>query len=130
MPFPFDVHAMVYSDDAPGLEAAFHQRFRDRSLNLVNLRKEFFKVDIAELEAFAKERGLKIAFTKLAEAREYRESAAMRLAQGSGPTTVPKSVEERVAAESVLAKYSSKSSDYPQRPRAHIGSNVDPAQEN
>ncbi|HEX4451552.1 MAG TPA: DUF4041 domain-containing protein [Kofleriaceae bacterium] len=86
VPFPFDVHAMVYNDDAPALEAAFHQRFRDRSVNLVNSRKEFFNVNIAELEAFAKERGLRMDFTKLAEAREYRESVSMRLAKGSGPT--------------------------------------------
>jgi multidrug efflux pump subunit AcrA (membrane-fusion protein) len=108
VPFPFDVHAMVYSEDAPALETAFHQRFKDRSVNLVNLRKEFFHVDIAELEAFAKQRGLTIAFTKLAEAREYRESAAMRLARGSGPTTMPTSLQDRVAMTSALAQFSSR----------------------
>lgn len=108
VPFPFDVHAMVYSEDAPALETAFHQRFKDRSVNLVNLRKEFFHVDLAELEAFAKQRGLAMAFTKVAEAREYRESAAMRLARGSGPTTMPTSLEDRVAMTSALAKFSSK----------------------
>jgi hypothetical protein len=108
VPFPFDVHAMVYSEDAPGLEAAFHQRFKDRSVNLINMRKEFFHVDLAELEAFAKQRGLAIAFTKIAEAREYRESAAMRLARGSGPTAVTTSREDRVAMTSALAKFSSK----------------------
>ena len=105
VPFPFDVHAMVYSDDAPALEAAFHQRFKDRSVNLVNLRKEFFQVDLAEVEAFAKQRGLKIAFTKVAEAREYRESAAMRLARGSGPTAAP-SLQDQYAMGSALAKLS------------------------
>ncbi|HEX8114589.1 MAG TPA: DUF4041 domain-containing protein [Kofleriaceae bacterium] len=110
VPFPFDVHAMVYSEDAPALEAAFHQRFKDRSVNLVNLRKEFFHVDLAELEAFAKQRGLKIAFTKVAEAREYRESAAMRLARGSGPTTAP-SLQDQVAMGSALAKLSKSPSE-------------------
>ena len=108
VPFPFDVHAMVYSEDAPALEAAFHQRFKDRSVNLVNMRKEFFHVDLSELEAFAKQRGLAIAFTKLAEAREYRESAAMRLARGSGPTAIPTKPEDRMAMASALAQYSSK----------------------
>ncbi|MGE0869296.1 MAG: DUF4041 domain-containing protein [Kofleriaceae bacterium] len=89
VPFPFDVHAMVYSEDAPALETAFHHRFRDRSVNLVNARKEFFNVDISELEAFVRERGLAMTFTKLGEAREYRESAAMRLAKGSGPNLLP-----------------------------------------
>jgi hypothetical protein len=109
VPFPFDVHAMVYSEDAPALEAAFHQRFRDRSVNLVNLRKEFFHVDLAELEAFARQRGLKIVFTKIAEAREYRESSAMRLARGSGPTAAP-SLQDQVAMGSALAKQSRSSS--------------------
>ncbi|HEY0194918.1 MAG TPA: DUF4041 domain-containing protein [Kofleriaceae bacterium] len=108
VPFPFDVHAMVYSEDAPALEAAFHQRFRDRSVNLVNLRKEFFQLDISELESFAKQRGLRVAFTKLAEAREYRESAAMRLARGSGPTRLPERPEERAAMASALAQFATK----------------------
>jgi uncharacterized C2H2 Zn-finger protein len=85
VPFPFDVHAMVHVDDAPALEAAFHQRFRERSVNLANTRKEFFQVDLAELEAFAKQRGLAMTFTRIAEAREYRESMALRLATGGGP---------------------------------------------
>ena len=105
VPFPFDVHAMVYNEDAPALEAAFHQRFKDRGVNLVNARKEFFHVELAELEAFAKQRGLALAFTKLAEAREYRESVAMRLARGSGPTVVPTTSEDRAAIASTLARY-------------------------
>jgi hypothetical protein len=78
VPFPFDVHAMVYSQDAPGLEYAIHQEFADRSVNLVNMRKEFFQVDLTEVERFAAERGLNMSFTKLAEAREYRETVEIR----------------------------------------------------
>jgi hypothetical protein len=78
VPFPFDVHAMVYSEDAPTLEWELQHHFADRSLNLVNMRKEFFRVTIEELESLAKQRGLKIYFTRLAEAREYRETLTMR----------------------------------------------------
>ncbi len=78
VPFPFDVHAMVYSEDAPTLEWELQRHFADRSLNLVNKRKEFFRVSIGELQNLAEEKGLKIYFTKLAEAREYRESLTMR----------------------------------------------------
>lgn len=78
VPFGFDVHAMVYSEDAPALERAFHERFADRTLNPVNPRKEFFRVSIAELESFVAEKGLKIAFTHVPEAREYRETLARR----------------------------------------------------
>jgi hypothetical protein len=42
VPFPFDVHALYFSDDAVALEAQLHAEFADRRLNLVNLRREFF----------------------------------------------------------------------------------------
>lgn len=78
VPFGFDVHAMVYSENAPTLESAFHSRFADRSINPLNLRKEFFHVSMAELESFVAENGLKISFTHVPEAREYRETMARR----------------------------------------------------
>jgi hypothetical protein len=81
VPFAFDVHAMVYTEDAPALECAFHQEFANRSVNLVNMRTEFFHVTLEELERFATARGLTISFTKLAEAREYRESLEIRKAR-------------------------------------------------
>ncbi len=83
VPFGFDVHAMVYSEDAPSIESAFHKRFESRNVNPLNPRKEFFQVSIDELENFAAEKGLKISFTRLAEAREYRETLARR--QGQRP---------------------------------------------
>jgi hypothetical protein len=93
VPFPFDVHAMVYSDDAPTLEWELQRHFADRSVNLVNKRKEFFRVSIDELEALAKEKSLNIYFTRLAEAREYRETLTKRTPQtppqGLGPVVFP-----------------------------------------
>lgn len=50
VPFPFDVHAMIYSEDAPALEAALHREFSDRRINAVNWRKEFFQVSLAEVK--------------------------------------------------------------------------------
>lgn len=85
VPFPFDVHAMVYSEDAPSIENEFHEHFAQRSVNLVNPRKEFYHVSMAELEDFAKKRNLKIAFTKLAEAKEYRETLSLRQKQTGQP---------------------------------------------
>lgn len=82
VPFEFDVHAMVYSDDAPTLELEFHRRFADRRLNLINLRKEFFEVSLTEIQAVAKERGLVVEVTMAAEAREYRQTVARRLGLG------------------------------------------------
>lgn len=79
VPFPFDLHAMLYSDDAPELESALHQLVEERQLNLVNPRKEFYRdVDLEEVEAFVKKRGLSAQFIKYPEAREYRETLALR----------------------------------------------------
>ena len=46
VPELFDVHAFAYSDDAPALEKFLHTKFDDKRVNLVNRRKEFFKVDV------------------------------------------------------------------------------------
>ncbi|MCE1205206.1 MAG: GIY-YIG nuclease family protein [Holophagaceae bacterium] len=91
VPFEFDIHAMVFSEDAPAMEAALHKRFSKDRLNLVNLRKEFFRTTLDDIEAFAVNYGAKIEFTKLAEARQFRESEALRVkAQQTGQ--VPEAV--------------------------------------
>lgn len=79
VPFGFDVHAMIFSDDAPSLELAFHRRFSEDRLNLINPRKEYFRATLGEIVSFAESQGVKIEFTKVAEAQQYRESEAMRL---------------------------------------------------
>jgi hypothetical protein len=94
VPFPFDVHAMMFSDDAPALECALHNLLEGRRLNLVNTRKEFFhKVQMAEIKAFVQERGLSAQFIDQPEAREYRQSLAKREAQRA--TTDEKRLPER-----------------------------------
>lgn len=79
VPFAFDIHAMIFSEDAPGLETALHTRFADRRLNLVNPRKEYFSVTLDEISEFAQSQGLKVEFVKTPEAKQFRESEAMRL---------------------------------------------------
>ncbi|HLL02355.1 MAG TPA: DUF4041 domain-containing protein [Myxococcaceae bacterium] len=87
VPFEFDVHAMITTDDAPSLERELHNHFEERRVNRVNLRKEFFRVSVLELRELAAAKGLKAAFTMAAEAREYRESLA--IAQGSAERSEP-----------------------------------------
>ena len=82
VPFPFDVHAMIYADNAPALEKQLHEEFRERRRNRVNQRKEFFDVSLEEIEAAVEKHHARIEFTRLAEAREFRETVAMR-AQGT-----------------------------------------------
>ncbi len=79
VPFGFDIHAMIFSEDAPGLESALHTKFADRRLNLVNSRKEYFRVTLDEISAFAQSEGLEVEFIKTPEAKQFRVSEAMRL---------------------------------------------------
>ncbi len=88
VPFPYDLHAMMFSYDAPSLEYELHSLFRDRRLNMVNARREFFKdVDLDEIETFVRSKGLSAQFLKLPEAREYRETLALRKNAGSRNST-------------------------------------------
>jgi hypothetical protein len=80
VPFPFDVHAMLASDDAPALETALHRRFLERQVNKVNKRKEFFRVSLKELRDVADELGLEASWTLMAEAAQYRETLALEQA--------------------------------------------------
>ncbi|MBL8775505.1 MAG: DUF4041 domain-containing protein [Acidimicrobiales bacterium] len=79
VPFRFDVHALVFSEDAVSLETALHQRLADRRVNLVNLRREFFYATPVEVEALLQElEGSVLEFTELAEAIEWRQSETTR----------------------------------------------------
>jgi hypothetical protein len=78
VPFPFDVHAMIFSEDAPALEFELQKRFQEKSLNLINFRKEFFAVPIAEIKKMLDSMGVQAHWTEAAAAREYRESIAIR----------------------------------------------------
>lgn len=50
VPFFFDVHALIPSEDAPGLESKLHARFASKRVNKVNMRREFFNVTFEEIE--------------------------------------------------------------------------------
>jgi hypothetical protein len=83
VPFDFDVHAIIYTEDAPGLETELHQRFASRRLNVVNERKEFFHVTIDEIATVVRERCGDIELTLVAEAAEYLQSEAFHRENGS-----------------------------------------------
>lgn len=78
VPFIFDVHAMIFCEDAPALESQLHKKFARHRLNLVNNRKEFFRIQLDQVEAAVKESGQVVNFIKTQEAREYRESQMVR----------------------------------------------------
>jgi hypothetical protein len=75
VPFSFDVHAMIFSDNAPALEAKLHEHFYNSRVNKINDRKEFYRADINEIENVLKENYNKVAdVVKKAPAEQYRES--------------------------------------------------------
>lgn len=79
VPFNFDVHALIFSDDAPKLEHALHKAFETRRLNMVNNRREFFHVSLEEIERVVKQNFEKpIDFSRMADADQYRQSLKLK----------------------------------------------------
>ena len=74
VPFPFDVHTFIYSEDAPSLEADLHRRFDAKKVNSINYRKEYFHVTLDEIKAALKEKGVDAQFVDEPDAFQYRES--------------------------------------------------------
>ncbi|MDE7590895.1 DUF4041 domain-containing protein [Enterobacter bugandensis] len=92
VPFLFDVHAMIHSEDAPALETALHQAFDARRTNLVNRRKEFFSVSLQDIKKAVLElAGSDVDFVETVTAQHYYETLALRKKQ-SGKTSVEKPV--------------------------------------
>lgn len=78
VPFQFDVHAMIYSKDAPKLENVLHKHFELRRVNLVNLRREFFNVSLDEIQVAVEKNFGVITFVTVPTAEEYRKTLAIR----------------------------------------------------
>lgn len=74
VPFKFDIHGFIFSQNAPELETRIHTMLNDKRLNKVNLRKEFFKIPIDELEKIVYEIDPSAEFKKTMAAEEYRQS--------------------------------------------------------
>lgn len=74
VPFEFDIHAMLYSEDAPALERTLHRRFLRMQMNKVNPRKEFFRVSLTDIRNEVEAMGLSGHWTMAAEAYGYRET--------------------------------------------------------
>lgn len=77
VPFPFDVHSFIFSEDAVALEAALHRELDSRRVNKVNLRKEFFDVSIEELQAIVERIDPTAPFRVTALAEQYRQSQSL-----------------------------------------------------
>lgn len=85
VPFAFDVHALIWSEDAPALETMLHKKFALSQVNKVNFRKEFFRLPLDEIRSELKNSGLNVKWTITAEASEYRETLAIEKAIQDNP---------------------------------------------
>jgi hypothetical protein len=97
VPFQFDVHAMIYSDEARTLENELHKAFSNKKVNMLNYRKEFFNVSLEEIEKKIDELGFEAKFTILPEAMQYRETLA--LLEKMNYTEEIKTIEDLIAEE-------------------------------
>ena len=78
VPFCFDVHALIFSEDAPALETALHNAFEDKKVNKINQRREFFHVTLDEIkEVVHKNFDKTVEWTDVPEAEQYRQSLVM-----------------------------------------------------
>lgn len=85
VPFTFDVHALIESDDAPALESELHRVFEKRRLNRVNRRKEFFRVSIDDIEKKLESLEINALLNKVPSADEYYQSLKIEGGERSHP---------------------------------------------
>jgi hypothetical protein len=78
VPFQFDVHAIIRSDDAPGLEQRLHQALEPHRVNLVNFRKEYFRVPLEKIIDLVTQHHSKFDFHQTADAGDFRKTLAIR----------------------------------------------------
>lgn len=74
VPFKFDVHSFIFSEDAVSLESALHERLNNQRVNKVNIRKEFFYSTVDELEQIVTEIDPTAEFNRTMAAEDYRQS--------------------------------------------------------
>jgi len=103
VPFPFEVHLVLTSDDAPALEAALHRAFRHRRVNRANPRKEFFRVGIAEVVQAVERHGAKVEYRADPEALEFLRSQSMTDAEAAEVEAVAERVERTERAVGMAA---------------------------
>jgi hypothetical protein len=85
VPFNFDVHGVIYTENAPELENNIHKILSEKKINLVNKRREFFNVTIDDIEKVVRDLNCHVELTKLAEAKEYKLSKQMRMNNSAKP---------------------------------------------
>ncbi|MFZ2613014.1 MAG: DUF4041 domain-containing protein [Raoultella planticola] len=100
VPFLFDVHAMIFSEDAPSMENKLHQRFNDQRTNLINRRKEFFNVSLNDIKnAVFEIAGDDVDFIETATAQHYHETKAILKQRAQTISSVTQEIKQPKFAE-------------------------------
>jgi hypothetical protein len=102
VPFEFDVHAMIPSEDAPNLERTLHRHFLAAQVNKVNPRKEFFRVPLKSVREELEKLGMQVSWTMAAAAEEYRESQAIDAAIRDNPASYQAWVNRQLVLDPVV----------------------------
>ena len=98
VPFQFDVHAMIFSENAPELEKTLHHEFEDKRVNLINKRKEYFNTSLTDIESVVHKHDAEIIFTKIAEAKEYYQTLKL-IEEKSNRKTIDEIISEEFPEE-------------------------------
>ena len=78
VPFQFDVHALIFSEEAFALETELHNELANYKVNKVNGRKEYFKVSFDKIKSIlAAHKELTVELNEMPEAFEYRQTKAI-----------------------------------------------------
>ena len=77
VPFPFDIHSVIFSENAVQLEHDLHVALNSRRLNKVNLRKEFFKIPLDDLESIVYQHDPSAEFNRTMLAEQYKQSLSL-----------------------------------------------------
>jgi hypothetical protein len=101
VPFAFDVHALIFAEDAPALEGQLHKHFLLTQMNKVNHRKEFFRVGLKHVREEVEKLGLTAKWTMTAQGKEYRETLAIEKAIRGDPALRDAWIDRQLELESV-----------------------------
>lgn len=103
VPFEFDVHAMILSEDAPALEHSLHRHFLASQMNKVNPRKEFFRVSLSTIRQEIEKLGIPASWTMTSAAAEYKQSLAIENAIRENPASYEAWVNKQLVLDAEIA---------------------------
>ncbi len=105
VPFEFDVHALIFSENAPALESQLHKHFVVMQMNKVNHRKEFFKVDIKHIREEIEKLGISAKWTMTAQAKEYHDTIVIERAIKENPDAREAWIKRQLEMDSITNEY-------------------------